>query len=94
MTRLMIQISQHFRFPSLPRQRESSNPLKDWATRFRGYDEFKGLGENPVSLALLQCGQGAADSLAISRIRLQAVADMAILNLARRIANRTRGVLE
>ncbi|CDH44228.1 hypothetical protein BN874_1580016 [Candidatus Contendobacter odensis Run_B_J11] len=38
---------QDFRFPSFPRQRESSKPLKKLDTRFRGYDEFKGLGERP-----------------------------------------------
>jgi hypothetical protein len=38
---------QDLRFPSFPRQRESSHPLKKLDTRFRGYDEFKGFGENP-----------------------------------------------
>ncbi|CDH45150.1 hypothetical protein BN874_210030 [Candidatus Contendobacter odensis Run_B_J11] len=41
--------SQGFRFPSFPRQRESSKPLKKLDTRFRGYDDFKGLGESPES---------------------------------------------
>ncbi|CDH43084.1 DNA polymerase beta domain protein region (modular protein) [Candidatus Contendobacter odensis Run_B_J11] len=34
--------------PSFPRQRESSKPLKKLDTRFRGYDDFKGLGESPA----------------------------------------------
>jgi hypothetical protein len=33
---------QDFRFPSFPRRRESSKPLKSLDTRFRGYDEFTG----------------------------------------------------
>ena len=36
---------QDFRFPSFPRRRESSNPLKKLDTRIRGYDEFKGLAK-------------------------------------------------
>ncbi|CDH46160.1 MAG: hypothetical protein IPL59_25615 [Candidatus Competibacteraceae bacterium] len=45
---LINQTFQDFRFPSFPRQRESSKPLKKLDTRFRGYDEFKGLGESPA----------------------------------------------
>ncbi len=37
--------SQDFRFPSFPRRRESSKPLKSLDTRFRGYDEFTGLAK-------------------------------------------------
>ena len=33
---------QDFRFPSFPRRRDSSKPLKSLDTRFRGYDEFTG----------------------------------------------------
>jgi hypothetical protein len=36
---------QDFRFPSFPRRRESSNPLKKLDTRIRGYDKFKGLAK-------------------------------------------------
>ena len=36
---------QDFRFPSFPRRRESSQPLKNLDTRFRGYDEFTSLAK-------------------------------------------------
>jgi hypothetical protein len=38
-------IVQDFRFPSFPRQRESSKLLKRLDIRFRGYDEFTGLAK-------------------------------------------------
>ena len=37
--------TQDFRFPSFPRRRESSQPLKGLDTRFRGYDEFTDLAK-------------------------------------------------
>ena len=42
--------TQDFRFPSFPRRRESSQPLKSLDTRFRGYDEFTGLAKVLKSL--------------------------------------------
>ena len=36
---------QDFRFPSFPRRRESSQPLKSLDTRFRGVDELTGLAK-------------------------------------------------
>ena len=36
---------QDFRFPSFPRRREPSKPLKRLDTRFCGYDEFVDLAE-------------------------------------------------
>jgi hypothetical protein len=64
--------TQDFRFPSFPRRRESSQPLKRMDTRFRGYDEFTGLAKvlTPFLAALLsQEGEGSscAISCAISR---------------------------
>ena len=40
---------QDVRFPSFPRRRESSKPMKSLDTRLRGYDEFVGL-EKVLSL--------------------------------------------
>jgi len=45
MARLVHDYLQDFRFPSFPRRRESSNPLKKLDIRIRGYDEFKGLAK-------------------------------------------------
>ena len=43
--RVIAMNTQDFRFPSFPRRRESSQPLKSLDTRFRGYDEFMGLAK-------------------------------------------------
>ena len=43
--RVIAMNTQDFRFPSFPRRRESSQPLKRVDTRFRGYDEFVGLAK-------------------------------------------------
>ena len=40
----------YFRFPSFPRKRESSNPLKRLDTRFHGYDDMPLMSESPVGI--------------------------------------------
>jgi hypothetical protein len=40
-----LQSEQDFRFPSFPRRRESSKPLKSLDSRLRGNDEFTGLAK-------------------------------------------------
>lgn len=42
---------QDLRFPSFPRQRQSSKLLKGWDARFGGYDEFTVLAKVVVSVA-------------------------------------------
>ncbi|CDH47823.1 hypothetical protein BN874_990035 [Candidatus Contendobacter odensis Run_B_J11] len=53
----MWQWCQDLRFPSFPRQRESSKPLKKLDTCFREYDDFKRLSKNQV-IDLLNGGVG------------------------------------
>jgi hypothetical protein len=43
-------IFQGFRFPSLPRKRESSKPLKKLDTRFHGYDDHSFQRKSCISM--------------------------------------------
>jgi hypothetical protein len=47
-------LTQDFRLPSFPRQRESNNPLQRLDTRFHGYDDKRFISESPVTC----CKQG------------------------------------